>query len=111
MGSALPENVPVDRTIYVGLALRSRDAARRVVAALSNVTTTSNSGAQWQHRNVGILNNAAETSGRNTGKKSCGLRKFRYSWSINTGRSRGMPAAVIVILLWEEKFQGDGYGN
>jgi hypothetical protein len=54
---------------------------------------------------------AAEASDPNACKKDCGLRKFRYSMSINEGRSMGMHAAAIVVLLWEEKFQGDCNGN
>ncbi|MBC8216828.1 MAG: hypothetical protein H8E73_00030, partial [Planctomycetes bacterium] len=60
IGSAFPENIPMDGTIYVGLALTSHDAAQTCEAVFSNVTITGNVGAQWQHQDVGILNNAAE---------------------------------------------------
>ena len=56
-------------------------------------------------------NNAAEISDPGAGKKGCDPAKFRYSWPVNAGRSREMKAAVVVIFVWEEKFQGDFYGN
>jgi hypothetical protein len=60
IGSAFPQNIPMDGTIYVGLALTSHDAAQTTEAAFSNVAITGNVGAQWQHQDVGILSNAAE---------------------------------------------------
>jgi len=60
IGAAFPENIPMDGTIYVGLALTSHNATQTCEAVFSNVTTTGNVGAQWQHQDVGILGNAAE---------------------------------------------------
>ena len=60
IGSAFPENIPMDGTIYVGLVITSHDAAQTCQAVFSNVTITGNVGAQWTHQDVGILSNAAE---------------------------------------------------
>ncbi|MGB2956414.1 MAG: LamG domain-containing protein, partial [Anaerolineales bacterium] len=47
VGTAVPLNIPMDGTVYVGLALTSRVAAETCEAKLSNVTITGNAGPQW----------------------------------------------------------------
>ena len=55
-----PATIPMDGTIYIGLALTSHNAAETGEAKFSNVTMTGNIGAQWAHQDIGIVGNAAE---------------------------------------------------
>ncbi|MBL7187739.1 MAG: hypothetical protein ISS70_15560 [Phycisphaerae bacterium] len=55
-----PTAIPMDATVYVGLALTSRNAAVTCEAKFSNVAITGNVGAQWTNQDIGILGNAAE---------------------------------------------------
>jgi len=55
-----PTAIPMDATVYVGLALTSRNAALTCEAKISNVAITGTAGTQWMHRDIGILANAAE---------------------------------------------------
>ncbi len=57
---ATPRNIPMNSTVYIGLALTSHDAARTCQAVFTNVTTTGTVGPQWAHQDIGIASNAAE---------------------------------------------------
>jgi len=59
VGSAIPTSIPMDGTIYVGLAATSHDAAA-TEAKFSNVTITGSVSPQWESRDIGILGNDAE---------------------------------------------------
>jgi len=59
VGSAIPTSIPMDGTVYAGLAVTSHDAAA-TEATFSNVTVTGSVSAQWEHRDIGILGNDAE---------------------------------------------------
>ncbi len=60
VGGAIPTNIPMDGTVYVGLALTSHAATSTCEAKFSNVTVTGTAAAQWAHQDVGILSNNAE---------------------------------------------------
>ena len=55
-----PTAIPMDGTVYIGLALTSHNTAETGEAKFSNVTIAGNAGVQWVHHDVGILGNAAE---------------------------------------------------
>jgi hypothetical protein len=57
---SVPTLIPMDGTVYVGLALTSRNAAVTCEAKLSNVTIDGNVSGQWMNQDIGILANAAE---------------------------------------------------
>ncbi|MHC4565911.1 MAG: LamG domain-containing protein, partial [Planctomycetota bacterium] len=57
---SVPTTIPMDGTVYIGLALTSRNAAETGEAKFSNVTTSGNVGPQWTNQDIGILGNAAE---------------------------------------------------
>ena len=57
---SVPTTIPMDGTVYVGLALTSRNAAATCEGRFSNVTITGNAGLQWAHQDIGILANDAE---------------------------------------------------
>jgi hypothetical protein len=57
---AMPQNIPMGSTVYIGLALTSHDAALTCRAVFSNVTTTGTVSQQWAHQDIGIASNAAE---------------------------------------------------
>jgi len=58
--NSVPTNVPMDSTVYVGLALTSHRAAETTEARFSNVAITGTTSAQWEHRDVGIVGNDPE---------------------------------------------------
>jgi len=55
-----PTAIAMDTTVYIGLALSGRNPAVTGEAKFSNVTITGSASAQWEHRDIGILGNAAE---------------------------------------------------
>jgi len=57
---ATPRNIPMNTTVYIGLALTSHDAALTCQAVFTNVTTTGTVSPQWAHQDIGIASNAAE---------------------------------------------------
>jgi len=57
---SVPTAVPMDGTVYIGLALTSHNTAETCEAKFSNVTISGNVGQQWTSQNVGILGNDAE---------------------------------------------------
>jgi len=57
---SVPTTIPMGGTVYVGLALTSRNAALTCEAKISNVAITGTAGTQWMHQDIGILANAAE---------------------------------------------------
>jgi hypothetical protein len=57
---AMPQNIPMGSTVYIGLALTSHDAALTCRAVFSNVTTMGTVSQQWAHQDIGIASNAAE---------------------------------------------------
>jgi len=57
---ATPKNIPMNTTVYIGLALTSHDAALKCQAVFTNVTTTGTVSPQWAHQDIGIASNAAE---------------------------------------------------
>ena len=59
--NAVPTNIPMTSNVYVGLAVTSHDADLTCEAKFSNVTITGTAGPQWEHRDIGILGNAAES--------------------------------------------------
>ncbi|MHC4229492.1 MAG: hypothetical protein ACYSW0_18840, partial [Planctomycetota bacterium] len=60
VGNAFPENIPMEGTIYVGLALTSHDDDQTCEAVFSDVTITGTVGQQWTNQDIGILGNSAE---------------------------------------------------
>jgi hypothetical protein len=60
VGNAVPVNIPMASTVYIGLAITSRDAAQTCEAVFSNVTITGSVSGQWMHQDIGIASNAAE---------------------------------------------------
>jgi regulation of enolase protein 1 (concanavalin A-like superfamily) len=57
---ATPRNIPMNTTVYIGLAVTSHDAALTCQAVFTNVTTTGTVSPQWAHQDIGIASNAAE---------------------------------------------------
>ena len=60
VASAVPTNIPMTSTVYIGLALTSHNTSQTCEAKFSNVAITGNVGPQWMHQDVGILGNNAE---------------------------------------------------
>jgi hypothetical protein len=60
VSGAIPTNIMMDGTVYVGLAVTSHAATSTCEAKFSNVTITGTSSPQWAHQDVGILSNSAE---------------------------------------------------
>ena len=57
---AVPQNIAMGSTVYIGLALTSHDAALTCQAVFSNVTTTGNVTGQWTNQDIGIESNDPE---------------------------------------------------
>ena len=55
VAGSIPTNIPMDGTIFVGLAVTSHAATATTEARFSNVTITGNAGTQWASQDVGIL--------------------------------------------------------
>ncbi|MEA3226903.1 MAG: PA14 domain-containing protein, partial [Planctomycetota bacterium] len=55
-----PTAIPMDGTVYVGLALTSHNTSETGEAKFSNVTITGSVTGQWMHHDIGILGNDAE---------------------------------------------------
>jgi hypothetical protein len=55
-----PTAIPMDGTVYVGLALTSHNTAETCEATFSNVAITGTVGIPWTHQDIGILGNDAE---------------------------------------------------
>jgi len=55
-----PQNISMNATVYVGLALTSRDDALSCTAKFSNVQIVGTVGTQWANQDIGITTNAAE---------------------------------------------------
>jgi len=60
VAGSIPTNIPMDGTVYVGLALTSHDVALTCEAKFSNVTVSGTAGPQWAHQDIGILANDAQ---------------------------------------------------
>ncbi|OHB79217.1 MAG: hypothetical protein A2Z25_14025 [Planctomycetes bacterium RBG_16_55_9] len=60
VANAVPTNIPMASTVYIGLALTSHDPALTCQAVFSNVGMTGTVSGQWAHQDVGITSNAAE---------------------------------------------------
>ena len=60
VGNSVPTNIPMNSSVYIGLALTSHDAALTCEAVFSNVTITGSVGPQWTSQDIGILGNNAE---------------------------------------------------
>jgi hypothetical protein len=57
---AVPANIQMSATVYIGLALTAHDASATCEAVFSNVTVTGTVGPQWTNQDIGITSNAAE---------------------------------------------------
>ncbi len=57
---AIPQNIQMGSTVYIGLALTSHSAGATCEAVFSNVTITGTVSPQWTHQDIGIASNAAE---------------------------------------------------
>ena len=60
VSGAVPENIQMGSTVFVGLAVTSHDAAQTCEAVFSDVTITGNVAGQWMNQDIGIASNAAE---------------------------------------------------
>ncbi len=60
VANAIPTNIPMTSTVYVGLALTSHNAVQTCEAKFSNVTISGTVAQQWAHQDVGISSNAPE---------------------------------------------------
>ncbi|MHC4301179.1 MAG: LamG domain-containing protein, partial [Planctomycetota bacterium] len=60
VGSAVPTNISMTSSVYIGLAVTSHNGALTCEAKFSNVTITGTVGPQWAHQDIGILANSAE---------------------------------------------------
>ncbi|HUT45642.1 MAG TPA: LamG domain-containing protein [Sedimentisphaerales bacterium] len=58
--NAIPMNIPMNTSVYVGLALSSHDASLTCEAVFSNVTITGTAGPQWMSQDIGIIGNNLE---------------------------------------------------
>jgi len=57
---AVPQNIAMGSTVYIGLALTSHDAALTCQTVFSNATTTGNVTGQWTNQDIGIESNDPE---------------------------------------------------
>ena len=57
---AIPQNIQMASTVYVGLALTSHSAGATCEAVFSSVSITGQVGPQWTNQDIGIASNAAE---------------------------------------------------
>jgi len=55
-----PQGIPMESTVFVGLALTSNNTDEAAEARISNVTITGNVTGQWTNRDIGIAANPAE---------------------------------------------------
>ena len=55
-----PQGIPMESTVFVGLALTSNNTDEAAEARISNVTITGNVTGQWTSRDIGIASNPAE---------------------------------------------------
>jgi len=76
VGSSVATNIPMNSSVYTGLALTSHDTAFTCEAIFSNVKTTGTVTGQWQSQDIGISSNSAE------------------SMYVAVGNSAGAPAIV-----------------
>ena len=53
-------NIPMNTSVYVGLAVTSHDASLTCEAVFSNVTITGTTGPQWMSQDIGIVGNNPE---------------------------------------------------
>ena len=60
VGSSVPMGIPMDSSVYVGLALTSHNAALTCEAVFSNVTITETVAQTWTNQDIGILGNSPE---------------------------------------------------
>ncbi len=60
VSGAIPQNIQMGSTVFVGLALTSHDASLTCEAVFSNVTITGNVTGQWTSQDIGIASNDAE---------------------------------------------------
>jgi hypothetical protein len=58
--NSLPQNIKMDASAYIGLALTSHDAASVCQAKFSNIQIVGTVGPTWMNKDIGIANNAAE---------------------------------------------------
>ncbi|MHC4569313.1 MAG: PA14 domain-containing protein, partial [Planctomycetota bacterium] len=57
---AIPANIPMEATVYIGLALTAHNASATCEAVFSNVTLSGAVGPQWTNQDIGIESNTAE---------------------------------------------------
>jgi hypothetical protein len=57
---AIPQNMQMSSTVYIGLAVTAHNASATCEAVFSNVTITGNVTGQWTNQDIGIASNAAE---------------------------------------------------
>ena len=55
-----PQNISMNSTVYIGLAVTSHSSGVTCEAKFSNVRTTGTVGAQWDHQDVGLASNDPE---------------------------------------------------
>ena len=55
-----PQGIPMDSTVFVGLALTSNNTSQMAEAKISNVTITGNVTGQWTSQDIGIAANVAD---------------------------------------------------
>ena len=60
VANAIPQNIQMGGTVFIGLAVTSHDAALTTEAVLSNVTISGNVTGQWMSQDIGVASNAAE---------------------------------------------------
>ena len=76
VGNSVATNIPMNSSVYIGLALTSHDTTLTCEAKFSNVKTTGTVMGQWQSQDIGISSNSAE------------------SMYVAVGNSAGAPAIV-----------------
>jgi len=54
------QSIPMNSSVYIGLAVSAHSAGATCQAQFSNVTTTGNVSGQWEHQDIGIESNTAE---------------------------------------------------
>ncbi|MHC4323492.1 MAG: hypothetical protein ACYSUX_04380, partial [Planctomycetota bacterium] len=60
VGNSIPTNIPMNSSVYVGLALTSHNSALTCEAVFSNVTISGVFGQQWMNQDIGIIGNDIE---------------------------------------------------
>ena len=60
VAGAIPANIQMGTTVFVGLAVTSHDVSLTCEAVFSNVTIAGDVAGQWMSQDIGIASNAAE---------------------------------------------------